>query len=255
MPSRQVSARMTVTRLSIASAPTPAGLCAVWSVSVCPLNEMQATALLTAAEHVQAAKFRSARDRARFVTTRGATRMIVATHLGVRAADVAFSHNRYGALGVAWPRAPVQISVAHSGALGLIAIADGRRIGVDVELIRGNLPSRQIASRWFHPFEQDRLSRYPPSQYDAYFLRHWVAKEAYTKGLGLGLHKRLSEFAVDVPPSSPARVVCDEAGGADAWELHLFDAAPGYIGAVAHESAQPATGERGMSRAASKGRR
>ena len=101
------------------------------------------------------------------------------------------------------PWAPgVSFNVSHSGAIGLIAVAEGdRRVGVDVEQVRPDTDFRALAARFFHPDEARAIG----DRRDAFF-RCWTRKEAVVKALGRGLAHPLDRFVVDVDATAPTCV-------------------------------------------------
>lgn len=78
------------------------------------------------------------------------------------------------------------ISLAHSEPLAVCAVADGCRVGVDVE----RLDRAVRLSRSVPPFFSSREVAYLDAADDrtAAFLRIWTRKEALGKALGTGLH-------------------------------------------------------------------
>jgi 4'-phosphopantetheinyl transferase len=120
-------------------------------------------------------------------------------------------------------RGEIAFSVSHSAGTAVIALTpDAPRIGVDIELVRarpflGRLAARTLApdayAAWRAAPETERLER---------FLRAWTMKEAYLKGIGIGIATTLA----DVP---------DEPSG---WTVQPIDAPPGYVASVAVATAQ-----------------
>ncbi|MET0549941.1 MAG: 4'-phosphopantetheinyl transferase superfamily protein, partial [Xanthomonas sp.] len=123
----------------------------------------------------------------------------------------------------------------HSGAYLLGAVAAHVRLGVDIERQRPRPRLLEVAQRFFHPDEVALLAALPAPAREALFFRLWCAKEALLKahghGLSFGLH--LLRFAEDA--GGTLRLVwCDpELGAAEAWQLHEWEAAPGYRAALA----------------------
>ena len=74
----------------------------------------------------------------------------------------------------------------------LCALGDAP-LGVDVE---GPRCSIQMARRFFHPREVAFAEALPPAEQTEALCRLWVAKEAFLKAEGTGLHRPLSSFCV-----------------------------------------------------------
>jgi hypothetical protein len=97
--------------------------------------------------------------------------------------------------------------------LGLLAVAQDRPVGVDVERIREVSDVLGIADAHFSAVERRRLRSLPPAERRAAFIRCWTRKEAVLKASGEGLGLRLDSFDVDrtdpshanpPPPASPS---------------------------------------------------
>lgn len=110
---------------------------------------------------------------------------------GVPPAQQIFTQNAWGKpelLGRAQP----QFSLSHSGPWVLCALGDAP-LGVDVE---GPRCTMQMARRFFHPREAAFAEALPPAEQAEALYRLWVAKEAFLKAEGTGLHRPLSSFCV-----------------------------------------------------------
>ncbi len=84
---------------------------------------------------------------------------------------------------LAWLR----FSLAHAGALALVAVARGRDVGVDLEQVDARRPVETIAARVLPPQDADLLRSVPPGERHAAFCSVWARKEAVLKALGAGL--------------------------------------------------------------------
>ncbi|MFJ8622461.1 4'-phosphopantetheinyl transferase family protein [Kitasatospora sp. NPDC093550] len=141
--------------------------------------------------------------RSRFTVVRGAVRQLVGARLGVRPAGLVWRRGPNGkpevegaeGLGVSW---------SASGALGVLALAEGRAVGVDVERLHDARTAERMAARWF-PFEEARSVAEPaePSERAARFTALWCRREACVKAYG----GRLTQsFGVSVAGPSPVLV-------------------------------------------------
>lgn len=123
-----------------------------------------------------------------------AARAWLAGCLGVAAPDVPLHRDVHGRPGLDGPGRDCNWS--HSGDRLLVALGEGVRVGVDVEVARPRPKALEIARRYFHADEAVALARLPPGARDAAFLRLWCAKEAVLKAHGRGLAHGLDRFAV-----------------------------------------------------------
>ena len=160
--------------------------------------------------------------RHRFTLCRAALRSALCQELGCRNEHLAFRTSQHGkpyAI-VRRRRAPISFNVSHSGAHGLIALASGRQVGIDVE---ERLPHRnldELIDAVFGPNEKHELSaandRYagdasagalPANEKHELsaandrdrlhlFFRLWTMKEALSKADGMGLSSDVSRFEI-----------------------------------------------------------
>ncbi len=213
----------------------PAGEVHVWRawLDVCTEVFGRLEASLAPDERERAARFRFARDRERFVAARGILRDILARYLGVNAAAPRF---RYGEAGKpALEGSPeLRFNASHSHGLGLYAVALGRDVGIDVELIRPGPAGERIAERFFYPSETASLRALPEEQQAGAFFRIWTRKEAYIKAVGKGLSIPLNSFAAEEVPGWGVRDLDPDpryraaiAVEGEGWSLREFEWAPG----------------------------
>lgn len=114
---------------------------------------------------------------------------------------------------------------SHSGPWLLVALAEGARVGVDLELRRPRPKALEIARRYFHPGEAAALAALGAEARGPAFLRLWCAKEALLKALGRGLAHGLHRFEVAgfEEAAGRLRVAADDGGLGPGWQLALLD--------------------------------
>lgn len=189
-------------------------------------------------ERARAERFRFDRDRRRFVACRGALREILGSCVDLPAPEIVFEYGPYGKPALASPAgAGVEFNVSHCEGLALIAVAAGRRVGVDLERIVSGASRQRIAERFFSPAEIAALRALPVASQDEAFFACWTRKEAYIKARGEGLSIPLDGFSVSLAPGEPAALLdCsfaeDEVRN---WSLQSLAPAPGFVAALAVE--------------------
>lgn len=94
---------------------------------------------------------------------------------------------------------PLEFSVANTRGLVACAVTTGRRVGVDVERDRADLPVSVVRRCWSHT-ERTQFESLPPEEQCRRFADVWTAKEAYAKALGLGLALDLQLVGIEVVP-------------------------------------------------------
>jgi 4'-phosphopantetheinyl transferase len=169
----------------------------------------------------------------------GQTRRILASYIGCSPHHVPLSRQRNGKPIVEQGVANgLTISLAHSFPLAQLAVASRGAIGVDVERLRRGLPVGALAARFFALSEQVAIASLREERRTLAFFRVWARKEAYLKGVGVGVPSGLCRFAVTVDVQEPPRIVStqlEKREGDSAWALYDLDAPPGYVAALATE--------------------
>lgn len=191
-------------------------------------------ATLSLEERARAEKFFFDRDRNAYIAARGALRQLLARYLGRRPRELQFAYESRGKPFLAGPSLaqPLNFNVAHSRNIALLAFSGGPPVGVDVEFIRTDIASEEIAVRYFAPQEVAELRALPPQQRPEAFFLGWTRKEAYVKALGDGLQIPLASFCVSLTPSEPATL---ESADSSRWTLRNLSPGPGYAGALVAE--------------------
>lgn len=128
---------------------------------------------------------------------------------------------------------------SHSGGLLLVALGEGVRLGVDLELLRPRPRLLEIVRRFFHPAEIQWLESLSGAEREQWFFRVWCAKEAVLKadgqGISFGLHRL--QFA-PVEGDLLQLAWCDPAlGPAARWNLHEWQASDRFRAALAWHAA------------------
>jgi 4'-phosphopantetheinyl transferase len=197
---------------------------------------------LSADEHERAARFHFAKDRNHYIAGRGMLRSILGGYLNVGASELRFRYNGYGKPYLAddLKFEKLQFNVAHSHGLALYAVTIGREIGIDIERVREDFVTEELAERFFAPEEVKALTSLPPAEQRAAFFECWTRKEAFIKARAMGLSLPLDQFVVAFGPGiRPALVSAkdDSLAGAN-WLMRELRPANGYVGALVIESGE-----------------
>lgn len=149
----------------------------------------------------------------RWVAARWALRRTLARYLDRPAAEIALAIDERGK-----PRLRdggdegLQFNLSHSAGLALIAVTEGRAVGVDIETIAPRQDLVALAERGLSAEEAAAVRAAAPGRQLEAFYTAWVRHEARLKCLGVGL-------ASPAPPTAAA--------------IAPVDAGPGYAAAVA----------------------
>ncbi|MEU3463312.1 4'-phosphopantetheinyl transferase superfamily protein [Streptomyces sp. NPDC006733] len=169
-----------------------------------------------------AAAFRADADRDCYRAAHVGLRLLLGAHLGTAPQDVVLVREACPGCGGPHGRPAVEggavhFSLSHSGSFALLAVA-ATPVGVDVETVPSADAVADVAAV-LHRVEIAELDALRPPERPAAFARAWVRKEAYLKGLGIGLGRDPSLDYVgtgDAPATGPAGwTVADVAVGED----------------------------------------
>jgi len=198
---------------------------------------------LTPDERAKAERFYFPRDRDRSIAARAVLRIILSRYLDVKPAHLRFCYNPFGKPALTGePGADaLRFNVSHSDELALYAVTRGQEIGVDVEYVRADFASEEIAERFFSPGEVAMLRALPFNMRTRGFFNCWTRKEAYIKGRGDGLSLPLDGFDASLTPGEPAALLSvreskpevDSKLEASRWSLRELAPGPCYAAAIA----------------------
>jgi 4'-phosphopantetheinyl transferase len=184
-------------------------------------------------EKQRAVRFHFQADKDRFVASHGCLRDILQRYLHCEPGQLHFSSGPHGKPELDDHR--LDFNLSHSGDFALVAITQGRKVGVDVERIRRGISFQAIARQFFSKFEVDELFALPSEEWESGFFTCWTRKEAYIKGQGLGLSLPLESFDVSPIPNGSAllRATRPDPDEAARWMLLSPEVDSRYASAVA----------------------
>ena len=193
--------------------------------------------LLETDEVARANRFHFEKDRNHFVVARGFLRLLLGRYLQADPRQLKFSYGAWGkpALDGKFRESRLRFNMSHSHGVALYAVAEGREIGVDVEHMRADFASDDIARRFFSPFEVGVLCELPDDDRVNAFFRCWTRKEAYIKATGRGLSQPLDGFDVTLGSGENVALLRTDDGSHERWMLVDIAVGPGYAGALAVE--------------------
>jgi 4'-phosphopantetheinyl transferase len=200
--------------------------------------------LLAPDERERAERFHFEKDRHHFIVARGVLRDILSRYLDCSPASVRFSFNVYGkpVLAGEYEHAGLRFNLSHSQGVALYALTRAGEVGVDIEFLRDDFASLEIAERYFSRTEVALLRTLRPELRTNGFFNCWTRKEAYIKALGEGLSHPLDRFAVSLAPGEPARFLSidDDPQALTRWSLVELHPARGYAAALVLDGIKPA---------------
>lgn len=157
--------------------------------------------LLSDDERDHASRFLRSGDALRYLSTRLALREILGERLRIPVRSLRFERDSNGRPRLA--RDPhgsvcgaIDFNVSHAGRHSLIAICEGRRVGVDIEYADRVDDWSTLASAVFAPRDQEQIELLPECRRSSVFYHVWTAKEAFLKAVGSGLSAGMTHFSV-----------------------------------------------------------
>ena len=213
-----------------------AGEVHVWRIGLEQQDDLLAhfRSTLEPEELDRASRFHFERLQRHFVVGRGFLRHVLARYLQARPEELRFDYNVYGKPSLAGEHS-LRFNMSHSHEVALVAVARDAALGVDVEYIRVDFASDEIAKRFFSRREVETLATLPKEEIVAAFFRCWARKEAYIKAIGKGLSQQLDRFDVTLAPNEPAALLRADEEDRLNWSLSDIDVGPGYASAMAVE--------------------
>jgi 4'-phosphopantetheinyl transferase len=210
----------------------------VWRASLdLPAEQAAAAhALLATDEQARAARLVYTQHRRHFSAARAILRLLLGRYLAVAPHRVQFAYDERGKPALAAQHTPdLHFNLAHSHGQALYAFAYQHRVGIDLEQIRADVASRDIAARFFTTREYAVLHKLPATEQHTAFFTCWTRKEACLKAQGAGLWRGLDTFDVLPLDSSGPVVLADATARDTCWLLTNLPLDRDYAAALAVE--------------------
>jgi 4'-phosphopantetheinyl transferase len=200
-------------------------------------ESMQGRGLLSADELGRAAAFHFERDRLDFIGAHVRLRELLGACLDVPAKSLRFMTGAQGKPrleDVSHPQ--LGFNLSHSHGRGLVAIARGCEIGVDLEQIRADVDFERIVASHFSPAERTAWAALPEAGRREGFFHGWARKEAYVKALGAGFSREPASYTVDLEPGGAGDLLADSVvpDAPRNWTVRGIPAPPGFAAALAY---------------------
>jgi 4'-phosphopantetheinyl transferase len=171
---------------------------------------------LPESERERAASFLREEPGRRWVAARWALRRVLESYLGEPAAEIGLEPDDHGK-----PRlrngGGVEFNLSHSNGLALVAVTEGRAVGVDIEMIEADRDLLALADRALPQADAAAVRAADAAERPAVFYAAWTRHEARIKcGLDVGAVEN-----VDVAPEYAAAVAvtAPEVGPVDCRSL------------------------------------
>jgi 4'-phosphopantetheinyl transferase len=193
-------------------------------------------ALLSQDERQRAVRYHRPVDRDRFIVGRGILRMVLSAYLALAPGQLQFTYNEYGKPAVSDDQndRALNFNLSHSAGLALYAFTRGRVVGIDIEYIREDFATLDIAEHFFSKDEVRSLKAAPACLRAEAFFNCWSRKESYIKAIGMGVSYPLDGFTVSLAPDvAPALLKVDaDEREPTRWQMYEIKAGEGYAASL-----------------------
>jgi|SRR5271157_22854 len=212
----------------------------VWRVPLSVSSHIIArlSSYLDAEETLRANRFLLAQHREHFLVSRAALRVLLGRYLNFSPELVTIAKGPQGKpfLPQSANETALRFNLSHSHGLALFAFACDRELGIDLEKLRPDFASAEIAARYFSSNEQREWNRLPESLRTEGFFNAWTRKEAYVKAKGEGLLIPLDSFDVTLTPGAGAHL---RSADSKDWSLMPFSPNPEFVAAIVVQGGAP----------------
>lgn len=194
---------------------------------------------LSLEERKRAAQFTFPQDHRNFITSRGVLKDILSRYLQCQPADILIQYGTEGKPNLYHRETSnrLEFNLSHSSGFLVVAVSQGQRVGVDIELVRPMADIDLIALQAFSEYEREVLRGLTGEEKQSGFFRCWTRKETYLKALGHGLSIPLDSFDMSLAPNNPIGMLANRLNPDEAsnWSFYTFIPTQGFLGAVAVE--------------------
>lgn len=194
---------------------------------------------MSASEQARTNQFK--RGAPAYLASRWLLRRSLARYLGCSPAAVPLARTDKGKPYI--EGSELQFSLSHSDNWALLAVTQGRAIGVDLEAHTTRTRSLQaIAERYFDPRETAQLLSLPAAAQRDYFYRLWTLKEALLKAIGCGISGGLDKSCFHWSDAvAPISAIIDPSLSTLPWQFAQWQGLEGALIALAYAAPEPLT--------------
>lgn len=217
------------------------GIVYVWDYDLDNIwkNRKGLSRLLDKTELDRSSCYRFEIHRRRFVSGRAVLRTVLAQYLNRNPESLKFKYNIHGKPYLSKQQSfpNIKFSASSSHNIGCVAITLDNELGVDLEKVNSDGEFSNLPMTGFCTEEYSWLQSLPQKDKLAAFYDLWTCKEAYLKGLGVGLMSDLNEFCISTKGSKPILVWSKlDVPDSDNWTFQRIKREPGYACCVAVQS-------------------
>ena len=183
--------------------------------------------LLSFEEKKRAQRFHFGKHRNRFIVCHGLLRILLSQYVGIEPQRIQIIQGKKGKpeLSGSNKEKNIRFSLSYSINVGLIAVTQGREIGVDIEFKNRFYDYEEIIENFFSEKEKHLCHyQHERNKIDSFYLL-WTKKEALVKAFGAGLIIPLSSFNVSLLDSEIVTLPAVEGffDNKSRWQVNVID--------------------------------
>jgi 4'-phosphopantetheinyl transferase len=212
----------------------------IWYCSLAAaLNDVdfrRLAATLSPQELEKSRRFKRPQDQLNYVLQRGCLRYILGGYAKQPPAALEFSYGDYGKPDLV--SNALNFNLSHTQQRLAIAASPSFSLGMDLEYHKPLSRFEALCQRCLTPAEQQGISTLDLVQAQRLFFHYWTCKEAYLKGVGVGLTVPMTEVEMQLPtlplPTIPtSTVMATTHSFQPGWQIYPWQPEADYSAALA----------------------
>jgi 4'-phosphopantetheinyl transferase len=208
-----------------------------------PLRVREISNCLSRDEKDRASCYLTEESQREFLYGRSVLRHLLGMWAGVEPGALMFGYGPGGKPFLQFPQTEValQFNLSHSSGRLVIALSEGRSVGVDIERVRCEMDWLPVARRCFSSEELESLLTLPVEQRVSDFFKVWTCKEAFLKATGQGLIENMADIQVRLHSGLDPELQASPFAGCDPrkWLMRTIPLPAGFAGTLAVEELLP----------------
>jgi 4'-phosphopantetheinyl transferase len=179
-------------------------------------------------ERAAYARFKMPKLRHVYLASRALCRAALSRQTGVDPQNWKFTKNRHGKPRIAEPVRfrSLKFNITHTDGLIACVVFNAGEVGIDLENVLRNVEIDAVSRLVFSKVERAALAKKAPNKRYSQFLKMWVLKEAYLKGLGSGMWREPTGVTIKFNSRGHPRPL-------GPWQFSLHRPTKNHVAAVA----------------------
>lgn len=169
-------------------------------------------------EKNKAVSFKTTQLQKKYVVARGSLRYLLGSYLNMPPNSIQFTYNKQGKPTLE-NQDRIFFNLSHSKDLAMIAFSKIAEVGIDLEHMDFSVDFSSLSKLVMTHEEQAEFQSLAKHKQTEIFFTLWTRKEAFVKGLGLGLQFDLKNFFVGLHDQPQLKLSCGSNLNYQQWLL------------------------------------